>query len=530
MRAERPAGRPGVARGDVRPGRAARAGGRRGRSRGDGGRARDAARAAPARRSRSPSRRTRTATARRRRWVPPPPVPQGPTTGRPPRLAGLRRMVLLLAFSLTDRVEKYGAYVGVVAFFGLAVLTILYFAQARELKRLREWAGRAPERAREAEERVVAQAEAARRVQTERARGRRAGAGARPRRGGRRPPRRAAATAAATAAAAGRGRPSRPRRPSTAVVQGPARRGRPARRASAARHGASASPSRAGDSAARATQAPASRGAAGDRGRRSAGRARTPRPRPRPTPTRTPSRRQPTRTSGDRPRTRTTPDTDEDAAELRRAPVASGSNGTVVLPGAPRRDPARELRPARDARADPPPPPGAAGDRRSAARSTFTARAPRRTGRPPPRRQRRGRRRPLARPARSRTRRVAVLVAAALVFAGTRIFGGVRRGARAEPGGGDHAPRPPTPPTAAARGSGDDRTAPAPGPTAPGTTVAVLNGTLSAGLAGTTADKVGHRGYKRGTTGNFTDQNRSASVIYYGDGARSRGTRRRQRS
>ena len=76
-------------------------------------------------------------------------------------------MVLLLAFSLTDRVEKYGAYVGVVAFFGLAVLTILYFAQARELKRLREWAGRAPERAREDEERVVAQAEAARRVQAE---------------------------------------------------------------------------------------------------------------------------------------------------------------------------------------------------------------------------------------------------------------------------------------------------------------------------------------------------------------------------
>jgi len=70
-------------------------------------------------------------------------------------------MDLILAFSLQDQVEKYGAYVGLAAFIGLAVLTLLYFAQARELKRLRDWAGRAPERAAELQERVVAQAEAA---------------------------------------------------------------------------------------------------------------------------------------------------------------------------------------------------------------------------------------------------------------------------------------------------------------------------------------------------------------------------------
>ena len=52
--------------------------------------------------------------------------------------------------------EKYGSYVGIAAFFGLAVLSLLYFAQAREVKRLREWAGRAPERAREVEERAIA--------------------------------------------------------------------------------------------------------------------------------------------------------------------------------------------------------------------------------------------------------------------------------------------------------------------------------------------------------------------------------------
>jgi hypothetical protein len=76
-------------------------------------------------------------------------------------------MVQLLAFSLQDQVEKYGAYIGIAAFFGLAVLSLLYFSQARELRRLRDWAGRAPERAAEVEARVVAQAEAARRVQAE---------------------------------------------------------------------------------------------------------------------------------------------------------------------------------------------------------------------------------------------------------------------------------------------------------------------------------------------------------------------------
>src|SRR5688572_20136915 len=70
-------------------------------------------------------------------------------------------MDLILAFSLQDQVEKYGAYVGLAAFIGLAVLSLLYFAQARELKRLRDWAGRAPERAAELQARVVAQAEEA---------------------------------------------------------------------------------------------------------------------------------------------------------------------------------------------------------------------------------------------------------------------------------------------------------------------------------------------------------------------------------
>ena len=62
--------------------------------------------------------------------------------------------MVLFAFSLSDQVEKYGAYVGIACFFGLAVLSLLYFAQAREVKRLRDWAGRAPELGSELEQAV----------------------------------------------------------------------------------------------------------------------------------------------------------------------------------------------------------------------------------------------------------------------------------------------------------------------------------------------------------------------------------------
>jgi hypothetical protein len=73
--------------------------------------------------------------------------------------------MVTFAVTLSDLIEKGGAYAGLAAFFGLAILAVLYFAQAREIRRLREWAGRAPERALELEQRVVEQAEAARRVQ-----------------------------------------------------------------------------------------------------------------------------------------------------------------------------------------------------------------------------------------------------------------------------------------------------------------------------------------------------------------------------
>ena len=45
-----------------------------------------------------------------------------------------------------DLIERVGAYAGLAAFIGLAILALLYFSQARDVRRLRDWAGRAPER------------------------------------------------------------------------------------------------------------------------------------------------------------------------------------------------------------------------------------------------------------------------------------------------------------------------------------------------------------------------------------------------
>src|SRR3954462_2707239 len=66
---------------------------------------------------------------------------------------------LFLAFSISDPIEKYGAICGYAAILGLGVLSLLYFAQAREVKRLREWAGRAPERDADLQQRVIADAQ-----------------------------------------------------------------------------------------------------------------------------------------------------------------------------------------------------------------------------------------------------------------------------------------------------------------------------------------------------------------------------------
>jgi hypothetical protein len=64
--------------------------------------------------------------------------------------------------ALMHFIESIGPVLGIVAFVGLATLAFLLFQQARDLRRLREWAGRAPERAQEAADAVQAVAEASR--------------------------------------------------------------------------------------------------------------------------------------------------------------------------------------------------------------------------------------------------------------------------------------------------------------------------------------------------------------------------------
>ncbi len=60
------------------------------------------------------------------------------------------------------QIESIGPVLGIIAFVGLAVLAFLIFQQARDIRRLREWAGRAPERAAEAADAVQAAAESRR--------------------------------------------------------------------------------------------------------------------------------------------------------------------------------------------------------------------------------------------------------------------------------------------------------------------------------------------------------------------------------
>jgi hypothetical protein len=68
--------------------------------------------------------------------------------------------VLQPALSLSNTFTQVGAIAAFAALLGIAILSLLAFSQAREIKRLREWAGRAPERASELEQRVSVEAAA----------------------------------------------------------------------------------------------------------------------------------------------------------------------------------------------------------------------------------------------------------------------------------------------------------------------------------------------------------------------------------
>lgn len=47
---------------------------------------------------------------------------------------------------MIDAIEQIGAFAGLAAFLGLAIFALISFTQGRDIRRLREWAGSAPER------------------------------------------------------------------------------------------------------------------------------------------------------------------------------------------------------------------------------------------------------------------------------------------------------------------------------------------------------------------------------------------------
>lgn len=66
-----------------------------------------------------------------------------------------------------ELLKEIGAFAGLAAFLGLALLAMLAFSQARDIRRLREWAGSAPER--DAERKDTTSAVAAKRAEELRA-------------------------------------------------------------------------------------------------------------------------------------------------------------------------------------------------------------------------------------------------------------------------------------------------------------------------------------------------------------------------
>jgi hypothetical protein len=398
--------------------------------------------------------------------------------------------MVLLALSLQDQVEKYGSYVGIAAFFGLAILSLLYFAQAREVKRLREWAGRAPERAREVEEAAQAAADAARRRPAP------AAVQQAP----------AAQPVAATAAGARSGTvsPAVPVGAATAVAERP--------------------------EGEKEEEEPAVEGPVTADGKRPVA-AIAPAAEPAPAEEDADEPEDAERDDEDLRDEAEDADADTDGAEQPAA--ASPTNGTPP-PGAqppvfPRPSTAAGVASAGAAPAAGAPAAVAAGSApaaRPAAPNRPASAMPVRPGAPsaspgrpsptlPPRRPA-----PPAATASSHGGRrwaiaggVVAVIAALGIYAATQLLGDDK-----EPAPNQVAtPTPAAAESASSNGGGTSSKA----PTRAETTVAVFNGTTINGLASQTADKLAGSGYKRGSTGDYTDQQRAASTVFYRRAART---------
>jgi hypothetical protein len=366
----------------------------------------------------------------------------------------------VFAVSLAGTIEKIGAYAGFAAIPGLAVLALLCFAQAREVRRLREWAGRAPERAQELQGRVSGHAAAGRRVTSQPIAGRpgtaaaRAGAGAQPAPGRGQPPRPSPTTSGAQASQPGVAAPGTPQTGTRSPERPP---GGP--RAAAQPGPPAAAMAEAG---ARRDEGAAAEPAESSMAASQAGR-RTPAAAPAPA----------ARADGDNdqgpqaptgPRTRAAADGAASGAGAPAAAALRTTRRTVTLPRTPGDGPYAARRLSSDA-------PGA--DDRNRGRGVAVAAA------------------------------VAVVAAVALavvVISGTA-------------GGGSH------PAGTAAHAGAAPAAAPSSGPVVRNrTTVAVLNGTTVPGLAARVANDLERGGFRRGSVTNASDQQRPSTTVVYAPG------------
>jgi hypothetical protein len=438
-------------------------------------------------------------------------------------------MVLTFAFSVHTIIDKIGTYAGFVAIVGLALFALLLFAQARELHRLRAWGAEAHDRMGELEQRLAAALELARRAGAAQ---RAAASGAQPTRAGRPVPQRPAAPARVTPVPVPASTSSPVRLPllpaAPAGVGGPALASAtvvvplPATPPGVAVPAAAPSVPAAIPAVPEAVpSAPALQPAAplvGDG---------TPRPvdpaasDPAPAPTSAPA----PATVAAQPSEETTiapPVVPADEPEPTGEVPASG-NGTGELPPAalpPRRTAPPVRQPVAAARA------GGSGSRqparavRSSSGRPVPAAAPLRTRTPSA-----SPRGAVATPRHHARRRVAAVLAVlvAVVVAVVVVI------ALTKSGGGSGTA---TAPQAAQRGTAtvshssakNTRAARTNALPPSKTTVAVLNGTATPGLANTIANTLAADGYQRGPVGNASDHQRSVTIVAYTGGHQAEAT------
>jgi hypothetical protein len=414
------------------------------------------------------------------------------------------------AFSVPSQVETVGALAGLAAILGLAVLSMLYFAQARELKRLREWAGRAPERAAELQSQATAGVprrvtpqpvpnRAAQRTPTPVPTPRPAGA---PAPGA---PAAAGAAGATAAAAAAAAKPGATAAPGAAGAPGtpPAApgTGKPATAAAtAAAAGTTPANGQTGTPGAPAT--PASPDEAAKPGEEAAQPAQAPAGETKPA------------AALDDTMIGAPPSDDEETGEQATTaqPAAKPAvpQPLPVPPGA-RTQPPRPATPATPAARPATPRPRAAAPLRSTSPSATIP--PRGGGRGAP---------PAGGDGPSRGLRIGlvvgaiVLVLAAGIFAFTQLTGGdgdKTSGSRTATAKTTREGN-----TIAPSGNGNAKTTDEAAQPKGETTVAVLNGTTVPGLARGVADKLLAAGYKIGTVTNAPDQQRAATQVAYASG------------